>query len=237
MTVEAETTVTTVLPRVIAMLSKIDGLRLPPRSRRDVESILVRQVTKEIDRALPWQAGHGRNTADIALMIGQAMALDVDALHHLKLAAFLHDIGLLMLSPCITESRAPLEPESYVAIQHHARLGSNLLEPFMFMQDASILIAHHHERWDGSGYPYGIRGTYIPLGARILAIADAFDAIRVPGSSDRVGRNGVAVRILRVAAGTQFDPELVDLLSRLAHSADTLELSGSFDSLYHPILP
>lgn len=237
MTVEAETTVTTVLPRVIAMLSKIDGLRLPPRSRRDVESILVRQVTKEIDRALPWQAGHGRNTADIALMIGQAMALDVDALHHLKLAAFLHDIGLLMLSPCITESRAPLEPESYVAIQHHTRLGSNLLEPFMFMQDASILIAHHHERWDGSGYPYGIRGTYIPLGARILAIADAFDAIRVPGSSDRVGRNGVAVRILRVAAGTQFDPELVDLLSRLAHSTDTLELPGSFDSLYHPILP
>ncbi len=237
MTVEAETTVTTVLPRVIAMLGKIDGLRLPPHSRHDVESILVRQVTKEIDRALPWQAGHGRNTADIALMIGQAMALDANALHHLKLAAFLHDIGLLMLSPCITESRAPLEPESYVAIQHHARLGSNLLEPFMFMQDASILIAHHHERWDGSGYPYGIRGTYIPLGARILAIADAFDAIRAPGSSDRVRRNRVAVRILRVAAGTQFDPELVDLLSRLAHSADTLELAGPFDSLYHPILP
>lgn len=237
MTVEAETTVTTVLPRVIAMLSKIDGLRLPPRSRRDVESILVRQVTKEIDRALPWQAGHGRNTADIALTIGQAMALDVDALHHLKLAAFLHDIGRLMLSPCITESRAPLEPESYVALQHHARLGANVLEPFAFLSEASILIAHHHERWDGSGYPYGIRGTYIPLGARILAIADAFDAIHVPGSSDRVGRNRVAVRILRVAAGTQFDPELVDLLSCLAHSADTLELAGSFDSLSYPILP
>jgi HD-GYP domain-containing protein (c-di-GMP phosphodiesterase class II) len=237
MTVEAETTFTIVLPRVIAMLSKIDGLRLPPRSRRDVESILVRQVTKEIDRALPWQAGHGRNTADIALRIGQAMALDVDALHHLKLAAFLHDIGLLMLSPRLTESRAPLEPESYVAIQHHARLGANVLEPFAFLSEASILIAHHHERWDGSGYPYGIRGTYIPLGARILAIADAFDAIHVPGSSDRVGRNRVAIRILRVAAGTQFDPELVDLLSCLAHSADTLELAGSFDSLSYPILP
>lgn len=237
MTVEAEATVTTLLSRIIAMLSKIDGLRLPPRSRRDVESILVRQVTKEIDRALPWQTGHGRNTADIAFMIGQAMALDVDALHNLKLAAFLHDIGLLMLSPHLTESRAPLEPESYVAIQHHARLGANLLEPFMFMREASVLIAHHHERWDGSGYPYGIRGTYIPLGARILAIADAFDAIHVPDSSDRGARNRVALRILRVAAGTQFDPQLVDLLSRLAHSTDPLELADSFDSLYYPTLP
>lgn len=236
MTVEAETAFTIVLPRVIAMLSKIDRLRLPPRSRRDVESILVRQVTKEIDRALPWQAGHGRSTADIALMIGQTMALDVDALHHLKLAALLHDIGLLMLSPCITESRMPLEPESYVAVQHHARLGAHLLEPFMFMRGASILIAHHHERWDGSGYPYGIRGTYIPLGARILAIADAFDAIRVPGLSDQVRRNRIAVRILQVAAGTQFDPELVALLSRLVLSADTPELTDSINSLPYPIL-
>lgn len=235
MTVETEAPVRTVLPRIVAMLSKIDRLCLPPRSRRDVESILARQITKEIDRALPWQAGHGQNTADIALMIGQTMALDVDALHHLKLAALLHDIGLLMLPPCITESRAPLEPESYVAVQHHARLGANLLEPFMFMREASILIAHHHERWDGSGYPYGIRGTYIPLGARILAIADAFDAIRVPGSSDRVGRNNIAIRILRVAAGTQFDPELVSLLSRLVLSIGTPAHADSINSLSYPI--
>lgn len=235
MTVEAETAFTIVLPRIVAMLSKIDRLRLPPRSRRDIESILARQVTKEIDRALPWQAGHGQNTAEIALMIGQTMALDVDALHHLKLAALLHDIGLLMLSPCITENRAPLEPESYVAVQHHARLGANLLEPFMFMREASILIAHHHERWDGSGYPYGIRGAYIPLGARILAIADAFDAIRVPGSPGRVGRNRIAIRILRVAAGTQFDPELVALLSRLVLSIGTPAHADSINSLSYPI--
>lgn len=236
MTVEAEATVATVLPRIIAMLSKIDGLRLPPRSRRDVESILVRQITNELDRALPWQAGHGRNTADIALMIGQAMALDIEALHHLKLAAFLHDIGLLVLSPHLTENRASLEPESYVAIQHHARLGANLLEPFMFMREASILIAHHHERWDGSGYPYGIRGTYIPLGARILAIADAFDAIHVPDLSDQDTRNRIALRILRVAAGTQFDPQLVDLLERIVHSPIPFETRALFDHLYHSTL-
>jgi len=236
MTVEAETTDSTLLCRILAMLSKIDGLHLPPRSRRDVESILVRQITKEIDLALPWQAGHGRNTAGIALMIGQAMALDADTLHNLKLAAFLHDIGLLTLSPYLTESRGSVEPESYVAIQQHARLGAILLEPFSFMREASILIAHHHERWDGSGYPYGIRGTYIPLGARILAIADAFDAIRVPGSPHRYVRNTIAIRILQVAAGTQFDPQLVDLLSRITHSDVPSEPDGSFDSLHYPTL-
>jgi HD-GYP domain-containing protein (c-di-GMP phosphodiesterase class II) len=236
MTVEAEATVTPWLSRIIAMLSKIDGLRLPPRSRRDVESILVRQITKEIDRALPWHAGHGRNTAGIALMIGRAMALDADALHAIKLAAWLHDIGILMLPPRLTESRDSLEPEAYIAIQQHSRLGANLLEPCSFLREASVLIAHHHERWDGSGYPYGIRGTYIPLGARILSIADAFDAIHVPASFDRETRNRVALRILRVAGGTQFDPRLIDLLSRLVHSAVPSELDGSFDSLHSPTL-
>lgn len=227
MTVETEGTVTTALPRIVAMLSKIDGLRLPPRSRRDVESILVRQITHELDRALPSQAGHGRNTADIALMIGQAMALDVEALHHLKLAALLHDIGLLMLPPYLTGNRAPYEPESYVAIQHHARLGATFLEPFVFMRDAAVLIAHHHERWDGSGYPYGIRGTYIPLGSRILATADAFDAIHVPEVSDRNTRNSIALRILRVAAGTQFDPDIVQVLAHYLSTSATPHRTSS----------
>ncbi|HKP01377.1 MAG TPA: HD domain-containing phosphohydrolase [Nitrospiraceae bacterium] len=195
-----------------AMLRKIDRLRLPLTSRRDVESILVRQVSKEIDRALPWQAGHGRPTAAISLLIGQLLDLTSCELHDLKLAAFLHDIGLLMLPVHLSAGKYPLESEDYVALQNHSRLGAALLDPFAFLKEASILIAHHHERWDGSGYPYGIRGHFIPLGSRILSIADAFDAIRIPEVSNRAERNRIALRILRVAAGTQFDPELVDAL-------------------------
>lgn len=194
------------------MLRKIDCLRLPLASRRDVESILVRQVSKEIDRALPWQAGHSRRTATISLLIGQAIGLTSNELHDLNLAAFLHDIGLLMLPRDLTIGMNRLDPESYVAMQNHPRLGASLLEPFFFLREASVLIAHHHERWDGSGYPYGIRGRFIPLGSRILSIADAFDAIRIPEGSSRVARNTIALRIIQVAAGTQFDPELVDAL-------------------------
>jgi hypothetical protein len=72
----------------------------------------------------------------------------------------------------------------------------------MRLRAASILIAHHHEWWNGSGYPYGIRGEFIPLGARILAVADAFEAIQVPGVSGRTLRDRIALRILRVASGT-----------------------------------
>ncbi|MGH7184316.1 MAG: HD-GYP domain-containing protein [Nitrospiraceae bacterium] len=201
-----------------AMLRKIDRLGLPLASRNDVESILVRQVSKEIDRALPWQAGHGRRTAAISLLLGQAIGLNPGELHDLRLAALLHDIGLLMLPAHLTTGQDPLEPESYVAIQNHSQLGATVLEPFSFLKEASILIAHHHERWDGSGYPYGIRGRFIPLGSRILSIADAFDAIRIPKVSNRVTRNSIALRIIGVAAGTQFDPELVQALCLLQES-------------------
>lgn len=197
-----------------ASLQKIDRLRLPEASRRDIESILVRQISREIDRALPWQSGHGTRTAVIANMIGQELGFDEAELHGLKLAALLHDIGLLMLPTELRHGCEALDPASYVAIQNHSRLGANLLEPFTFLRGPSILIAHHHEWWDGSGYPYGIRGEFIPLGARILAVADAFEAIQVPGAWDQAMRDRVALRILRVASGTQFDPSLVDLLCR-----------------------
>jgi response regulator RpfG family c-di-GMP phosphodiesterase len=218
------------------MLQKIDHLRLPLTSRLDVESILVRQVGKEIDRALPWQTGHGRRTATISLLIGEATGLTSSELHDLKLAAFLHDIGLLMLPRNLTIGMNPLDPESYVTVQNHPRLGASLLEPFSFLREASVLIAHHHERWDGSGYPYGIRGRYIPLGARILSIADAFDAIRIPEVPSRITRNTIALRIIQVAAGTQFDPELVDalwLFQESIPSSDLVEatMRNCFDSL------
>ncbi len=100
------------------MLRKIDCLRLPLASRRDVESILVRQVCREIDRALPWQAGHGRRTAAISLLIGQAVGMTTGELHDLKLAAFLHDIGLLMLPHDLT-----------IGVNHSIRVLCHRAEP------------------------------------------------------------------------------------------------------------
>ncbi len=184
-------------------------------------------MTKELDRALPWQAGHGRRTARIARAIGREIDLPPADLHHLTLAAYLHDIGLLMLPPGLMDNAAPLEPDTYVAVQNHCRIGAALLEPYAFLQESAILVAHHHERWDGTGYPYGIRGPFIPLGARILSVADAYDAIRVPEASDKALRDLIALRILRVAAGTQFDPTIVAALTRCLEHRKINEPAGA----------
>ncbi len=198
--------------RIQGMLQKINRLSLPYASRRDLENILVRQVARELDRVLPWQAGHSEATAVSAIQMGQAMGLQDELLHQLKLAALLHDIGLLMLPPHLQAGRESPDTESYTTIQNHPRLGSILLEPFLFLREATLMIAHHHERWDGSGYPYGLRGELIPLGSRILAVADAFTAIQVPHVHSRSHRARIALRILKVAAGTQFDPLVVNTL-------------------------
>ena len=215
----ADVTQTTVM-RLQHMLQKIDRLCLPPMSRRELESILVRQVANELDLLLPWQAGHGQETALIALQIGRALHLTDEELHQLKLASLLHDIGILMLPPCLHTRREWLEPDTYVTVQNHPRLGAMLLEPFSFLREATVMMAHHHERWDGSGYPYGLRGQFIPLGARILAVADAFEAIEVPHVHDRSLRDRVALRILQVASGTQFDPDVVHILVELSEEAE-----------------
>ena len=203
------------------MLQKIDRLHLPHASRRDLESILVRQVARELDRLFPWQAGHGQETAVVATRIGRSIQLDDETLHHLKLAALLHDIGLVMLPAHLQTKQGLYDADSYVTLQNHPRLGATLLEPFRFLREATLMIAHHHERWDGSGYPYGLKGEFIPLGGRILAVADAFEAIRIPQVCDRSTRDRIALRILQVASGTQFDPLIVNVLVGVLHEVES----------------
>ncbi|MEP7153794.1 MAG: HD domain-containing phosphohydrolase, partial [Nitrospira sp.] len=117
----------------------------------------------------------------------------------------LHDIGLLTLPGGLLNEAAPLTLDEYVLVQSHPRAGAALLSPYEFLSESACLIAHHHERWDGAGYPYGLRGNYIPLSARILSIADVFDAI-----SGRSASFDVALRTLRASSGTQFDPDLLE---------------------------
>lgn len=215
MPLERTTDVEQSLVKIQKQLRKIDQLRLPGQSRRDIESILVEQVARELDRALPVRAGHGFRTAETAMLLGQELAMVNEELHQLKLASYLHDVGLLLMPRGVAEDSGYLDADAYRAVQNHARLGASLLEPFTFLQAASVFIAHHHERWDGTGYPYGIRGPFIPLGARILAVADAFDAIAVPNVQEQSQRDLIALRILLVASGTQFDPTVVEQFARI----------------------
>jgi HD-GYP domain-containing protein (c-di-GMP phosphodiesterase class II) len=164
-----------------------------------------------IESADPNLKGHGIRTARYALAIGDAVGWSPAEMNDLCLASLLHDIGVLTLPEHIRKKDGPLSGEEYALIQSHPRVGAELLAPIPVLRIAALWIAHHHERWDGFGYPYGLRGELIPLGARILAIADTFDSLTSPQPFRAALESESAVRLLQDLAGSQLDPELVEV--------------------------
>ena len=153
---------------------------------------------------------HGRRTALYALTLGHAVGVSTRDMIDLHYAALLHDIGQTRLPDEILQKKGPLTYEEYALIQCHPRDGAKFVEAIPALRGAAVLVAHHHEHWDGSGYPYGLRGAFIPLGSRILAVADRFDALC--SVKDGFGRDArLAMRRLRRLAGSQLDPALVGI--------------------------
>lgn len=178
-----------------------------------------------IERAEPRLKGHGLRTARYAVPLGHTVGFSSAELNDLCLASLLHDIGLLTVPESLLRKNGALTAEEYALVQSHPRAGAALIEPISFLRVPALWIAHHHERWDGFGYPYGLRGELIPLGARILAVADTFDALVSPHWSGRRRDRESALYLLRLLAGSQLDPELVSVFGRLvearqAHGAE-----------------
>jgi HD-GYP domain-containing protein (c-di-GMP phosphodiesterase class II) len=212
---------------VLALLNQIDKLQLAPRAQRDVEQRLAQEASIMMEQFIPHNPGHGRRAATYCALLGQALALSDEEIHDLRLAGLLHDIGLLCLDEKLLASPDAWDAAAYAHVQSHPRIGAELLRPFAFLSSAALAIAHHHERWDGSGYPYGLRGNFIPLPARILAIADAYDSIHVPVNVELTARQQVCLRILKVGAGTQFDPTLVSIFASALQAARSRDHADS----------
>jgi HD-GYP domain-containing protein (c-di-GMP phosphodiesterase class II) len=149
----------------------------------------------------------------LAEAIGRALGLEETMVSRLRLAGLLHDLGKLAVPDRILQKPGRLDASEFAALREHAERGFELLHP-LDVAPLDEWILHHHEHWDGTGYPHGLRGEEIPLGARIILVADAFDAI----TSDRCYRPAASVDHaldeLRRCAGTQFDPTVVDALVR-----------------------
>ena len=172
------------------------------------EAILA--MAEAVDKKSPWTAGHSQRVTDLAVTIARGMNISGGALQDLHTAGLLHDIGKIGTPGRILNKHGKLSPRERTTINRHPEDGAEILSKMK--QFASILpaVRHHHEHYDGTGYPDGLKGEQIPLAARILAVADAYDAM----TSDRPYRNGlardVALSILREGKGTQFDPQVVD---------------------------
>jgi len=170
----------------------------------------LKALARTVDAKSSWTAGHSERVADIALKIGKSLGLDPNSLINLQRAAFLHDIGKIGVPVAILDKPGKLSHEEFNIIKAHPRMGERILEPIKAYDEIIPMVVEHHERFDGKGYPDGLNGSSISLGARILAVADVFDALK----SDRPYRDGMpfeqVIGIIKQEASQQFDPDIVN---------------------------
>ena len=173
--------------------------------------------------------------ASIVVAMARSLALPQNEVDRIRTAALLHDLGKVAIPQDILDKPSALTSAEWRSVVQHPRIGQVILEQAAALKDAVPIILHHHERYSGHGYPFGLRGTDIPLGARIVAIADAYDAMTHDRPYKRAMGHDNAIQELRRHAGTQFDPELVtlfcDLFARQAPAPDpTIDAMTTLDA-------
>ena len=175
----------------------------------------VSAMANSIDARDPYTKGHSERVTSYAVMIAEELKLSAEELERLRYAGLLHDIGKIRIRDHILHKPGRLTDAEFDEMKKHPEYGVEIMEPVKAFQTILPAMLHHHERYDGRGYPHGLAGTDIPLSARILCVADCFDAM----TSDRPYRKGMpveaAVNELDKNKSSQFDPELVDIFLRL----------------------
>ncbi len=156
--------------------------------------------------------GHVERVMNIALIIARRLGLPESSMKPLRFGAILHDIGKIYIRETVLSKTGPLNAEEWTEMKKHTIYGSQLIEHISYLTPAIPIIRNHHERWDGRGYPDGLKGEEIPLGARIIAVADSFDAM----TAERVYQKAVspqqALKEIEACSGTKYDPAIVAAL-------------------------
>ncbi|MFG3135380.1 HD-GYP domain-containing protein [Streptomyces sp. NPDC048211] len=174
----------------------------------------IRALVQAVDIKDTYTRGHSERVGHASVLIARELGMAQERIEVLRFAGILHDVGKLGVPTRVLRKDGPLTPEERRVIELHPEYGHEIVRGIGFLGEARAAILHHHERLDGSGYPYGLTGRRIPEFARVVAVADAFDAM----TSTRSYRPGrpvpVAVEELKRCAGTQFDPQMVRALAR-----------------------
>lgn len=190
----------------------------------------IRSLAEAIDAKDSYTRGHSDRVADYAEALARRLDLEEEMLNAVRCAGYLHDTGKIGIPDAILLKPGKLTNDEYSQIMNHPILSHKIIEPVNFPYDVKPLVRHHHERIDGSGYPDGLVGDEIPLGARIIGVADAYEAM----TSDRPYRKALsrttAMEELKRCAGTQFDVELVDTFIEVLTEDDGASI-GYLDSM------
>ena len=184
-------------------------------------------LARAIESRDPYSSGHAARVTAIAEVVAARLGWDEDQIDVLRIGAALHDIGKLAVPDSVLRKPGPLSDDEFDHVRAHPQEGARMLELVGTLRAAAPFVLHHHERWDGSGYPIGAAGADIPPEARVLAVADAFDAM----TSDRPYRPALsglrAIAELEECSGTQFDPEVVAVFVE-AWRQGALEMPSGF---------
>jgi HD-GYP domain-containing protein (c-di-GMP phosphodiesterase class II) len=159
---------------------------------------------------------HSRRTARLSLLLGRELGLNPSELSTLFLAALLHDVGKIAVPDAVLHKPGRLTDEEWATMRRHPGDGKTLLAGLDFLDGAALAVVQHHEKWDGTGYPAGLRGERIDPSARSLAVADAFDVMTHDRDYRAARDHADALAELERCAGTQFDPHVVKVFCRLA---------------------
>lgn len=174
----------------------------------------IRALVQAVDLKDGYTRGHSERVGRASMMIARELGMDDERVEVLRFAGILHDVGKLGVPTRLLRKDGPLTPEERRVIELHPEYGHEMVRGISFLGEARSAILHHHERLDGSGYPYGLRGTQIPESARVVAVADAFDAMTSTRSYRRARPVDAALEELKRCAGAQFDPRMVAALAR-----------------------
>jgi response regulator RpfG family c-di-GMP phosphodiesterase len=182
-------------------------------------------LAETIESQDPFLRGHARRVAAGAELLANHLCLPAAQCEHVRVSAFLHDLGKIGVPTHLLMRPEALRPEEHQLVQRHPEIGERLVQPLGIAPEVSAAIRHHHEWWDGRGYPDGLAAEEIPLAARIVAVADAFDAMSCGRPYRAALTAEAASRELRLCAGSQFDPRLAEefvcvLASRSSDLAD-----------------
>ena len=177
--------------------------------------LVVFSMARWVEIKDPYTEGHLRRIAGYSEQTAIAVGLPPEQARIVRYAGVLHDIGKIGVREELLSKPGKLTPEEQVELRKHAEYGAAIVAPMRFAGDVAPIILAHHEHWDGAGYPYGLHGEQIPLGARIISVVDAYDAM----TSDRPYRkslgNEEAVRRLQAGSGTQWDPAVLEVFLAL----------------------